>query len=119
MFAAAICTHVNRARRFDPNYLRSPTATTTAAAVGGAGGWGGAAGGWGGSSSGSAAAAAELTLTWRDVHDDKLVSLPVVVRLATQQMVGPEGELCVICCVICVMLFVVLCYICFDDVTFG
>ena len=34
---------------------------------------------------------AELTLTWRDVHQDKLVPLPVVVRLATQQMVGPEG----------------------------
>lgn len=61
MFAAAIFTHVNRARRFDPNYLKP-------------------------------GGVAELTLTWRDVHNDKLVSLPIVVRTATQQMVGAEGE---------------------------
>lgn len=35
---------------------------------------------------------AELTLTWRDVHAGKLVPLPVVVRLASLQMVGPEGD---------------------------
>jgi hypothetical protein len=61
MFAAAIFTHVNRARRFDPNYLKPR-------------------------------GIAELTLSWRDVHNDKLVSLPIVVRTATQQMVGAEGE---------------------------
>lgn len=60
MFAAAIFTHVNRARRFDPNYLKPR-------------------------------GVAELTLSWRDVHNDKLVSLPIVVRTATQQMVGAEG----------------------------
>lgn len=60
MFAAAIFTHVNRARRFDPNFLKPGGMT-------------------------------ELTLSWRDVHDDKLVPMPVVVRMATQQMVGPEG----------------------------
>lgn len=61
MFAAAIFTHVNRARRYDPNFLKP-------------------------------GGVAELTLTWRDVHKEKLVPLPVVVRMATQQMVGPEGE---------------------------
>jgi hypothetical protein len=61
MFAAAIFTHVNRARRFDPNFLKQGGMT-------------------------------ELTFSWRDVHDDKLVPMPVVVRMATQQMVGPEGE---------------------------
>jgi len=63
MFAAAIFTHVNRARRYNSNFLKP-------------------------------GGVAELTLTWRDVHQDKLLPLPVVVRLATQQMVGPEGEAC-------------------------
>jgi hypothetical protein len=35
---------------------------------------------------------ARLTLSWRDVHDNKLVPLDVVVRLASVQMVGREGE---------------------------
>eukprot|EP00775_Hariotina_reticulata_P007145 gene7145-7360_t len=60
MFAAAVFTHVNRARRFDPNFLKPNSK-------------------------------AELTLTWKDVHEDKLMPLPVVVRLASLQMVGPEG----------------------------
>jgi hypothetical protein len=68
MFAAAVFTHVDRARRYHPGLL------TLGKRV-------------------------ELTLTWRDVHADKLIPLPVVVRLASQQMVGPEGVcyVCVLC----------------------
>lgn len=61
MFAAAIFTHVNRARRYDKNYLAGEDAV------------------------------ARLTLSWRDVHNNKLVPLDVVVRLASVQMVGREG----------------------------
>jgi hypothetical protein len=62
MFAAAVFTHVNRARRYDPRYLAGEDDV------------------------------AALTLSWRDVHDNKLVPLDVVVRLAGVQMVGREGE---------------------------
>jgi hypothetical protein len=62
MFAAAVFTHVNRARRYDQRYLAGEDDV------------------------------ARLTLSWRDVHDNKLVPLDVVVRLASVQMVGREGE---------------------------
>ncbi|WIA30550.1 hypothetical protein OEZ86_000633 [Tetradesmus obliquus] len=61
MFAAAVFTHVNRARRYDPKYLAGEDDV------------------------------ARLTLSWRDVHGNKLVPLDVVVRLAGLQMVGREG----------------------------
>jgi hypothetical protein len=53
---------------------------------------------------------ARLMLSWRDVHDNKLVPLDVVVWLASVQMVGREGEPASTCC--CLM--VACCCLCGD-----